>query len=96
MSKTASFWDKEKVVGKIIKAGTGKSGIRAKLVEKDDTEFVDLRKYVNAKGKDKGFEQHTSSGIAINVEDLDAVIKVLQEAKKATGAKRHEHKKDVK
>lgn len=76
-----SFWEEEKEVSKPVVNVTGKSAIRTKVTAKNGKEYVDLRKYVNIKGKDTGFGQFTSDGLSIEVSMLDAVISALAKAK---------------
>ncbi len=65
-----AFWDVETQVGEDVPKSTVKSGktvFRVKIVEKNGQEYADLREYPSFKG------------VAIPVEDLPAVLALLQE-----------------
>jgi 3-keto-L-gulonate-6-phosphate decarboxylase len=96
----ASFWDAEVEVGTPLVNSTGKSAIKTKMVAKDGKQFVDVRKFVNVKGVESGFGQHTTDGIAVPIEQLDAIIQALTKAREAFNKveeapkkKRHDHSK---
>ncbi len=71
------FWDKENVVRDVKKASNEGNFYRVNVVEKDGREGVDLRSFYTKKD---GSVQHTKSGLMIAKEDLEEVIKWLQEA----------------
>lgn len=74
-----TFWDKQIIITEV--AGE-KSMTKISLVEKDGKQFVDVRKFVKAKGAEEGtFTQHTSSGISIPLESLGGMATALSMAK---------------
>ena len=88
-AKTAQkFWDSEKAIGKAIAKADGKSALKVKLVTKtgnDGVQFtaVDVRKFVNQKGKTSGFGQHTMHGLTFeDAAQLHELIATLQKAER--------------
>ena len=54
------FWDKEN--SGCVDDTEQSTAVRVAICEKDGEKFVDVRKFVKAKGSDK-FDQHTTKGI---------------------------------
>jgi hypothetical protein len=71
-----AFWDKEQEIKTVVKAD-GKSAIKVKLTEKDGVRFIDVRKYVTRKGDTAGFNQHTTSGISLELTTPDQLAEVI-------------------
>ena len=73
------FWDSETVVS-MTPTPTGKSATRVAVVEKDGQAYVDIRTFVNKKGEKEGFAQHTTKGISIPVDNINAITAAIQKA----------------
>lgn len=77
MAKATRFWDSQKLIHE-IKASTGKHSTKIHLCEKDGQKYVDIRKFVKAKGsKSEAFTQHTTKGISLPVESKEELSQVV-------------------
>lgn len=69
----ADFWDKEEILGKLPKNNTEE--IQIKKVSKNNKEFLDIR--VFWKDKDNGEFKPSQKGVAIPVDMVDELKKIL-------------------
>ena len=73
----SDFWDSENIVREVPKSGNGESFYRINVVSKDGKKGIDLRVFYEKKD---GTIQHTKSGLFINADDVEEIIKWLHEA----------------
>lgn len=69
-----SFWDSEKQVADVEKAGTKNTFYRVKEVVKNGRKYVDVREHYTKKD---GTVQYTTKGTAVPVESLGELVAVL-------------------
>lgn len=69
-----AFWDSEKVLGDVAKAGTKSTFYRLKAVTKNGRSYVDVREHYT---KADGSEQYTTKGSAVPVENLRELTDAL-------------------
>lgn len=72
--KAEKFWERETVVAVIPEHSTA---VRVAICEKDGEKFVDVRKFVKAKGSDK-FDQHTTKGISLPLSNEEALGSIIE------------------